>query len=126
MGQLRAQAEQGFVVTAVAGCHRGDGRKTVLLTLARELSRHHIKVAMVDADLSVDAAGRLWGLKRQTVIQLLRSDTMRPPSHVKQWLDTHRPRRQHTDLHRASAQRRVLEGEDDPEERAALQDPSTH
>lgn len=75
-----------------------------------------LAVAMVDADLSVDAAGRLWGLKRQTVIQLLRSDTMRPPSHVKQWLDTHRPRRQ----------RRVLEGEDDPEERAALQDPSTH
>ena len=72
-----------------------------------------LAAAMVDADLSIDAAGRLWGLKRQTVVQLLRSDTVRVPDHVQRWLER-------------TSVRRVLEWDDDPEERAALQDPKTH
>lgn len=43
--------------------------------------------AMVEADLSVDAAARLWGLERAKVLHLLRSDTVRRPAHVVQWVD---------------------------------------
>lgn len=42
--------------------------------------------AMVDTDLSVDAAARLWGLDRSKVMQLLRSDTVRRPTQVMDWL----------------------------------------
>ena len=42
--------------------------------------------AMVDAELSLDAAARLWGLKRNHVQQLLRSDTVDRPAVVEQWL----------------------------------------
>ena len=42
--------------------------------------------AMVEADLSVDAAARLWGLDRAKVLHLLRSDTVRRPAHVVEWV----------------------------------------
>ena len=42
---------------------------------------------MVEAALSVDAAARLWGLARAKVLHLLRSDTVRRPAHVVEWVD---------------------------------------
>ena len=52
-----------------------------------------LAAAMVDADLSIDAAARLWGLERQRVVQLLRSDTVRIPNQVKRWLERTSERR---------------------------------
>ena len=41
---------------------------------------------MVEADLSIDAAARLWGLQRVTVQRLLRSDTAPRPLQVVEWV----------------------------------------
>jgi len=48
--------------------------------------------ALVEADLSIDAAAQLWGLTRGTVMQLLRSDTVARPDQVMQWLEKNAPR----------------------------------
>jgi hypothetical protein len=42
--------------------------------------------AMVDSELSVDAAARLWQLKRSRVLHLMRSDETSVPPQVEQWL----------------------------------------
>ena len=43
--------------------------------------------AMVDADLSIDAAAQLWGLDRVKVQRLLRSDTAPRPIQVVEWVE---------------------------------------
>lgn len=43
--------------------------------------------ALVANNLSIDAAAELFGMKRVRVQQLLRSDTVRRPQHVCDWLD---------------------------------------
>ena len=45
---------------------------------------------MVDAELSVDAAARLWGIDRGQVQKLLRSDSVRRPTQVVDWLRSRR------------------------------------
>jgi hypothetical protein len=42
--------------------------------------------AMVDAELSVDAAAQEWGLTRGRVNHIIRSDTAKVPAQVRQWL----------------------------------------
>jgi predicted transcriptional regulator len=49
----------------------------------------HLGEAMVDQGLSIDAAAQLWGLTRARVTQLLRSDIVAVPPHVKAWVDKH-------------------------------------
>ncbi len=41
---------------------------------------------MVKAELSIDAAAQLWGLKRSTVQLLLRSDMVDRPLQVIEWM----------------------------------------
>lgn len=57
------------------------------MTVKRARWAQRLAFALVEADLSVDAAARLWGLDRSKVLQLLRSDTARRPAHVVDWLD---------------------------------------
>ena len=45
---------------------------------------------MVDAELSIDAAARLWGLDRGQVQKLLRSDSVRRPLQGTVWLKKHK------------------------------------
>mgnify|MGYP005823529405 CR=1 FL=1 len=46
--------------------------------------------AMVENTISVDAAASMWGLRRSTVVTILRaSDKVRIPEHVQRWLKGH-------------------------------------
>ena len=44
-------------------CHRAEGRTTLVLTLARALSRHPCRTVLVDADLAGPMLARLLGLR---------------------------------------------------------------
>ena len=46
-------------------CHRAEGRTTLVLTLARALSRHSLRTLIVDADLTGPMVARLVGLRPQ-------------------------------------------------------------
>jgi len=50
----------------------------------------HLGETMVDQGLSIDAAAQLFGLTRARVTQLLRSDVVAVPPHVKAWVERHR------------------------------------
>ena len=52
----------------------------------RALWSQRLARAMVDAELSVDAAAQLWGLTRGQVNHIIRSDTAKVPAQVRQWL----------------------------------------
>lgn len=63
--RLAAAAENGCQVFGLAGCRRGEGRTTVLLSLARQLAAHETTVALVDADFTMPALARQLGLSRE-------------------------------------------------------------
>lgn len=55
----------------------------------RALWSQRLARAMVDAELSIDAAAQEWGLTRGQVNHIIRSDTAKVPAQVRQWLSRH-------------------------------------
>jgi protein-tyrosine kinase len=65
MGQLLlgARQRQNLKVILFTSCHRAEGRTTLVLTLARALSRQPLRTLVVDADLTGPMVARLLGLR---------------------------------------------------------------
>ena len=59
----RRSAAQNYKVILFTSCHRAEGRTTLVLTLARALSRHPLRTLVVDADLTGPMVARLLGLR---------------------------------------------------------------
>jgi Mrp family chromosome partitioning ATPase len=62
---LSARQRQNVKVVLFTSCHRAEGRTTLVLTLARCLSRHPLRTLVVDADLTGPMVGRLLRLRPQ-------------------------------------------------------------
>jgi protein-tyrosine kinase len=62
---LAARQKQGLKVILFTSCHRAEGRTTLVLTLARALSRQPIRTLVLDADLTGPMVARLLGLRPQ-------------------------------------------------------------
>lgn len=60
---LSARATHGMKVLLFTSCHRAEGRTTLVLTLARALSRRPGRTLLVDGDLSGPMLGRQLGLR---------------------------------------------------------------
>jgi protein-tyrosine kinase len=60
---LAARQRQNLQVILFTSCHRAEGRTTLVLTLARSLSRLPLRTLIVDADLTGPMVGRLLGLR---------------------------------------------------------------
>jgi Mrp family chromosome partitioning ATPase len=60
---LQARQRQNLRVILFTSCHRAEGRTTLVLTLARVLSRHPGRTVLVDADLTGPMLARLLGLR---------------------------------------------------------------
>jgi len=65
MGQILigARQRQNIKVILFTSCHRAEGRTTLVLTLARALSRQPLRTVVVDADLTGPMVARLLGLR---------------------------------------------------------------
>ncbi len=65
MAQLLVTARQQHGLKAIlfTSCHRAEGRTTLILTLARALSRHPLRTLIVDGDLTGPMVARLLGLR---------------------------------------------------------------
>jgi len=65
MGQrlLAARQRQNLKVILFTSCHRAEGRTTLVLTLARALSRQPVRTLILDADLTGPMVARLLGLR---------------------------------------------------------------
>jgi Mrp family chromosome partitioning ATPase len=62
---IAARRRQNLRVLLFTSCHRAEGRTTLVLTLARALSRHPCRTVLVDADLTGPMLARLLGLRPQ-------------------------------------------------------------
>ena len=62
---LAARKQQGLKAILFTSCHRAEGRTTLVLTLARALSRHPLRTLIVDGDLTGPMVARLLGLRPQ-------------------------------------------------------------
>ena len=62
---LAARQHQGLKAILFTSCHRAEGRTTLVLTLARALSRQPLRTVIVDADLTGPMVARLLGLRPQ-------------------------------------------------------------
>ena len=60
---LHCREQQNLRVILFTSCHRAEGRTTLVLTLARALSRRPYRTAVVDADLTGPMLSRLLGLR---------------------------------------------------------------
>ena len=60
-----ARQQQGLKTILFTSCHRAEGRTTLVLTLARALSRQPIRTLILDADLTGPMVARLLGLRPQ-------------------------------------------------------------
>jgi protein-tyrosine kinase len=60
---ITARQQQGLKVILFTSCHRAEGRTTLVLTLARALSRQPIRTLVLDADLTGPMLARLIGLR---------------------------------------------------------------
>jgi len=65
MGQLllAARQRQNIKVILFTSCHRAEGRTTLVLSVARALSRQPLRTLVVDADLTGPMVARLLGLR---------------------------------------------------------------
>src|SRR5262249_39744034 len=59
------QQQQGLKVILFTSCHRAEGQTTLILTLARALSRQPVRTLILDADLTGPMMGRLLDLRPQ-------------------------------------------------------------
>jgi protein-tyrosine kinase len=64
-----ARQQQGSRAILFTSCHRAEGRTTLVLTLARALSRHPIRTLILDADLTGPMVARLLGLRPQVGLE---------------------------------------------------------
>jgi Mrp family chromosome partitioning ATPase len=62
---MTARQKQGLKAILFTSCHRAEGRTTLVLTLARSLSRQPVRTLILDADLTGPMVGRLLGLRPQ-------------------------------------------------------------
>jgi protein-tyrosine kinase len=62
---LAARQRNNVKVILFTSCHRAEGRTTLVLTLARCLSRRPLRTLILDADLTGPMVGRLLGLRPQ-------------------------------------------------------------
>jgi protein-tyrosine kinase len=62
---LRVAQQQGSKAILFTSCHRAEGRTTLVLTLARALSRLPIRTLVLDADLTGPMVARLLGIRPQ-------------------------------------------------------------
>jgi protein-tyrosine kinase len=60
---IDARRRQNLRAFLFTGCHRAEGRTTLVLTLARALARHPCRTVLVDADLTGPMLARLLGLR---------------------------------------------------------------
>ncbi len=60
---LAIQQGQDVRVILFTSCHRAEGRTTLVLTLARALSRHPCRTLVIDADLTGPMLARMLGLR---------------------------------------------------------------
>ena len=60
---LQCQQQRNLRVILFTSCHRAEGRTTLVLTLARALSRHPCRTVIVEADLTGPMLARLLGLR---------------------------------------------------------------
>ena len=60
---LAARKQQSLKAILFTSCHRAEGRTTLVLTLARALSRHPLRTLIVDSDLTGPMVARLLGLR---------------------------------------------------------------
>jgi protein-tyrosine kinase len=60
---VQCRERQNLRVILFTSCHRAEGRTTLVLTLARALSRHPCRTVLVDADLTGPMLARLLGLR---------------------------------------------------------------
>jgi protein-tyrosine kinase len=60
-----ARQQQELKAILFTSCHRAEGRTTLVLTLARALSRQPIRTLILDADLTGPMVARLLGLRPQ-------------------------------------------------------------
>jgi capsular exopolysaccharide synthesis family protein len=60
---LTARRERNYKVILFTSCHRAEGRTTLVLTLARSLSRQPLRTLVVDADLTGPMVARVLGLR---------------------------------------------------------------
>lgn len=63
---IQARDSDGRKVILFTSCHRAEGRTTLLLTLARALSRKSERTLLVDADLTGPTLARQLGVRPQT------------------------------------------------------------
>ena len=61
----RRGSDRDFKAILFTSCHRAEGRTTLVLTLARALSRQPLRTLVVDADLTGPMVARLLGLRPQ-------------------------------------------------------------
>ena len=62
-GSLIVAQQQGLKAILFTSCHRSEGRTTLVLTLARALSRRPVRTLVLDADLTGPMVARLLGLR---------------------------------------------------------------
>jgi protein-tyrosine kinase len=60
---VAARQRQNLKVILFTSCHRAEGRTTLVLTLARTLSRHPLRTLLVDGDLTGPMVARQLGLR---------------------------------------------------------------
>jgi capsular exopolysaccharide synthesis family protein len=60
---MAARQHQGLKVILFTSCHRAEGRTTLVLSLARSLSRQPIRTLVLDGDLTGPMVARLLGLR---------------------------------------------------------------
>ncbi|MGP0069245.1 MAG: CpsD/CapB family tyrosine-protein kinase [Isosphaeraceae bacterium] len=60
---IQCRERQNIRVILFTSCHRAEGRTTLVLTLARALSRHPCRTVLVDADLTGPMLARLLGIR---------------------------------------------------------------
>jgi protein-tyrosine kinase len=60
---LAARNRQGTKAILFTSCHRAEGRTTLILALARALSRHPLRTVIVDGDLTGPMIARQLGLR---------------------------------------------------------------
>jgi Mrp family chromosome partitioning ATPase len=66
---LEIQDRQKTKVLLFTSCHRAEGRSTLVLTLARALSRRPGRTLLVDADLTGPMLARLFGLRPEVGLE---------------------------------------------------------
>jgi protein-tyrosine kinase len=66
---LAARQRQNLKVILFTSCHRAEGRTTLVLTLARCLSRLPLRSVVVDADLTGPMVARLLGLRPEVGLE---------------------------------------------------------